>query len=297
MVPLFVALLLVDVLLQPDILTKPQIGLTIQTALPLILVTVAQCIVLLTGGIDISVGGTMVVANVLTATWVGSANGATWRLVLVPLIGLILGGLNGTLVVVGNFEPFIATLGTWAIYDGIALQILPSAGGATPAALSSWAQNVTNLIPTSILLLVVTVAIWGYWRSTNLCRHIYSIGSDEARARLSGVNVRRTKFSVYAIAGLLAALAGIYLALITGTGDATIGDGYILSSVEACVLGGISLEGGSGGVGLAVAGAFILTFIDGITSVLVLPPWVSIVLAAGLLIVVIGIRSRLVKFS
>jgi ribose transport system permease protein len=295
MVPLFVTLLLVDVLLQPDILTKPQIALTIQTALPLILVSIAQCIVLLTGGIDISVGGTMVVANVLTATWVGSDSGSAWRLVLVPLIGLILGGFNGALVIVGNFEPFIATLGTWAIYDGIALQILPSAGGATPPALSAWAQNVTNFIPTSILLLVVALAFWWYWRSTNLCRHIYSVGSDEARARLSGVNIKKTKFSVYAIAGLLAALAGIYLALITGTGDATIGDGYILSSVEACVLGGISLEGGSGGVGLAVAGAFILTFIDGIASVLVLPPWVSIVLSAGLLLVVIGIRSRLVK--
>ncbi len=295
MVPLFVILLLVDVLLQPDILTKPQIALTIQTALPLILVSIAQCIVLLTGGIDISVGGTMVVATVLTATWVGADSASAWRLVLVPLVGLILGAFNGALVVVGNFEPFIATLGTWAIYDGIALQILPSAGGATPPALSAWAQNVTNFIPTSILLLVLTLAVWWYWRSTNLCRHIYSIGSDEARARLSGVNVRKTKFSVYAIAGLLAALAGIYLALITGTGDATIGDGYILSSVEACVLGGISLEGGAGGVGLAVAGAFILTFIDGITSVLVLPPWVSIVLSAGLLIVVIGIRSRLAK--
>jgi len=295
MVPLFVILLLVDVLLQPDILTKPQIALTIQTAFPLILVSIAQCIVLLTGGIDISVGGTMVVANVLTATWVGADSGSAWRLVLVLLVGLILGAFNGALVVIGNFEPFIATLGTWAIYDGVALQILPSAGGATPPALSAWAQNVTNFIPTSILLLVLTLAVWWYWRSTNLCRHIYSIGSDEARARLSGVNIGKTKFSVYAIAGLLAALAGIYLALITSTGDATLGDGYILSSVEACVLGGISLEGGSGGAGLAVAGAFILTFIDGITSVLVLPPWVSIVLSAGLLIFVIGIRSRFAK--
>ncbi len=295
MIPLFVVLMVVDVALQPDILSKPQIALTIQTALPLVLVSAAQCIVLLTGGIDVSVGGMMVVANVLAATWAGPDGANVWLLALIPLIGLALGALNGALVVFGRFEPFVATLGTWAIYDGVALLVLPSAGGTTPANLTAWAQDTSSFIPTSILLLILTLLFWWYWRSTNLCRWIYSIGSDEIRAGLSGVNIGRTKFSVYAISGLLASLAGIYLALITGTGDATIGNGYILSSVEACVLGGISLTGGIGGVGLAVAGAFILTFIEGISSVLEMPPWVSVVLSAALLLIVIGIRSRLVK--
>jgi ribose transport system permease protein len=295
MTPLFVILMIVDVALQPDILTKPQIALTIQTALPLVLVSAAQCVVLLTGGIDVSVGGMMVVANVLTAVWAGSTDERVWLLLAIPVIGLVLGAINGALVVFGRFEPFVATLGTWAIYDGIALQILPSAGGETPAGVTNWAQDIASFVPTSILLLVLLLLFWWYWRSTNLCRHIYSIGSDEIRSALSGIDIGRTKFSVYAISGLLSALAGVYLALITGTGDATIGNGYILSSVEACVLGGISLTGGTGGIGMAVAGAFILTFIEGIASVLEMPPWVSVVLSAALLLAVIGIRSRLVK--
>ena len=293
MAPLFIVLMTIDVALQPEILEKSQIALTIQTAMPLILISAAQCIVLLTGGIDISVGGTMVVAGVLTATITGGGDHNAWLIGLIPLAGLALGAVNGALIVIGRFEPFVATLGTWAIYNGIALQVLPSAGGTTPAGLTAWAQDTTSLLPTSILLLILALAFWWYWRSTTLCRRIYSIGSDEIRAGLSGINIARTKFSVYAIAGLLASFAGIYLALITGTGDATIGNGYILSSVEACVLGGVSLSGGAGGVGLAIAGAFTLTFIEGIASVLEMPPWVSVVLSAGLLLIVIGIQARL----
>ncbi len=293
MLPLFVGLLITDVALQPDILTKAQIALTIQTALPLVLISIGEGIVLLSGGIDVSVGGSMVIANVLVATWGGSGAAQSWHILVIALIGVACGAFNGCAIVFGKLHPFVATLASWAIYDGIALQLLPSAGGSTPSGLTNWAQNFNATLPTPIIVLVVTMAFLWYWRSTRTYKCIYSVGSDEGRAGLSGVRTGQTKFIVYALAGLLAALAGIYLALTTASGDATSGDGYILPAIEACVLGGISLNGGSGGLGLAVAGAFIVTFVEGITSALSLPSWVSFVLSAGLLIVVIGVRSLL----
>ncbi len=297
MIPLFAVLLIVDVALQPTILQSAQLGLTIQTALPLVLVSIGQCMVLLTGGIDVSVGGMMVVANVLLATWVGDGGGAIWRLIVVLALGAVLGAVNGLLVTLGGFEPFVATLGTWAIYNGIALLILPTPGGTPPVAMSAWVQDVSGAVSRPVILLIAILLLWWFWRGTRLSKSIYAVGSDEQRAGLSGVRVVRTKFVAYAMAGFFAGLAGIYLGLVTATGDASIGDGYILSSIEACVLGGVSLTGGYGGAGLAVAGAFVLTFINGITSALVMPPWVAIVVSAALLLAVIGIRSRLGRRS
>jgi ribose transport system permease protein len=269
------------------------LALTIQAAFPLLLLSAAQTVVMLTGGIDISVGGSMVVCEVFCATWLGGASGSSeWRLVLILLMGAGMGALNGALIVVAKVAPFIATLATWSIFDGIALIELPNPGGATPAGITAWAQATNGFIPTPILLLVGLLAAWWYVKNTRLFKHIYSIGSDVDRARLSGVRVQRTRFTAYVIAGALAALAGMYIAFTTGTGDPTIGDGYILPSVEAAVIGGVSLAGGYGGIGLAVMGAFILTFIDAITGELVLAPWVSITVAAALLLVVVGIRAK-----
>jgi ribose transport system permease protein len=290
---LFVVLFAIDAALQPSLLTRTQLALTVQTTFPLILLAAGQTIVMLTGGIDISIGGIMVVANVLCATWLGGSSGsAIWHLPLIVLTGVGLGAFNGCVIVFAKIEPFIVTLATWAIYDGIALILLPNPGGGTPAGITSWAQSTAGVVPMPIVLFLGFLLIWWYARSTGLIKRIYAIGSDADRARLSGVRVERVKLAAYSISGGLAALAGIYVALTTATGDPTIGDGYILPSVEAAVIGGVSLSGGYGGVGLAAMGALILTFIDDITGELLLAPWVSIALTSGLLLTVVGIRAR-----
>jgi ribose transport system permease protein len=290
---LFVVLFAVDAALQPSLLSKTQLALTVQAALPLILLGAAQTIVMLTGGIDVSIGGIMVIADCLTSTWLGgSSGGSEWHIILIVGVGVVLGSCNGLLVVVAKIEPFIVTLATWSIFDGIALLLLPVPGGETPTGITTWAESTNGFLPTPILILVVFLAIWWYARDTKLFKHIYSVGSDADRARLSGVRVDRIRFLAYVIAGGLAAIAGIYTALSTGTGDPTIGDGYILPSVEAAVIGGVALSGGYGGIGLAVMGAFILSFIDAIAGELLLAPWVSIAMSAGLLLFVVAFRAR-----
>lgn len=286
-------LVIADVSLQPALLDSYQIGLEIQTALTLVFIGFAQTLVILVRGIDLSVGGTMVVANVLTATWLGASNGRLWLLAVVLAIGAAMGAANGVIVAYLRFQPFVATLATWTIYNGIALWLLPTDGGAPPPALNNIVIGTVGPVPDAYLILAGVILFWWWLKRTKFGRRMYAVGSDEDRAYLNGVNIRPVKVGVYALAGLIAALGGVYLCASTSTGTPTAGDGYILQSVAAVVIGGTSLLGGRGGVGLTIVATFVLTFIADIVSVLNLSVWVSVAASAGLLLLVVAVRSFL----
>lgn len=289
---LLVALFVVDVSLQPALLDAVQLGLLVQTALPLVFVAAAQTFSVLVRGIDLSVGGMLVVANALTVVWVGGSGGAHQLLLVgVVVAGLAMGALNGLLIAGLRFEPFIATLGTWTIFDGLALMILPTDGGTPPPVLTNFMLKSFAGIPASIVIVLALLVVWRGFRSTRFATRMYAVGADEERARLNGTPVRRVKFAVYALAGLLASLAGILLAAATSTGTPTGGDAYILTSVSAVVIGGTSLFGGSGGVGLSVMAAFALTLISDIVSAMDLSIWVSVAASAALLLFVVTVRA------
>jgi ribose transport system permease protein len=292
---LLAILILVSVILQPSILSLLQMGLVVQIALPLVFVCMGQGLVLLTGGLDLSVGGTLAIASVMTATWVGSFDGL--HLVVILLLGAVLGAINGILVTRVKLNPFIVTLATWSIFDGIALNILPTDGGTPPLGFTNWITSTTAGIPSSFVVLAVGVVVWMVWSKTRSGRHLYATGSDEARAIASGVNVDRIRLLAYSLSGTAAAMAGICLALVTSTGSPTSGDGYILPSIEGAVIGGVSLLGGKGGAGLAILGAFVLIFIANITQALNLQPWVSDMASALLLLIVVGVRALLERDS
>lgn len=286
------ALTITDLILQPSLLNLFQIGLLLQTALPLVFVAAAQTLVVLVRGIDLSVGGMFVVANAITAAWVGGAGGSHQLLLLVAIIsGVAMGVLNGVLVAGLRFEPFIATLGTWTIFSGIALMILPTDGGTPPPILSSIILGEVAGIPSSIVILAAVFAVWRAIRSTRFGRRMLAVGADEERARINGTPVRRVKLGVYALAGLCAALGGIYSAGVTSSGTPTGGDAYILTSIAAVVIGGTSLLGGRGGVGLSIMAALSLTLISDITSAVNLAAWVSVAASAGLLLLIVVLRS------
>jgi ribose transport system permease protein len=287
------ALFATDVALQPALADWNQIGLEIGNALPLVLLGFAQTLVVLVRGIDLSVGGMLAVANVLTATWIGANDGRLDLLLVVMLIGVGMGGLNGVLVTFFDFQPFVATLATWSIFSGIALWVLPTDGGAPPPKLTSVVTGTVGGVPTTYVILIGIVLVWLWLKGTILGRAMYAIGSDEDRAYLNGVRIRAVKVTVYALAGLVAALAGIYLAGQNSTGTPTIGDGLILRSVAVVVIGGTSLLGGRGGVVLTTMAAFVLTFIDDVVAAQNLSVWVGAAADAGLLLVIVGARSFL----
>ncbi|EHN10516.1 Ribose ABC transport system permease protein RbsC (TC 3.A.1.2.1) [Patulibacter medicamentivorans] len=289
---LLATLVVVDLSLQPALADITQIGLLVQTALPLLFVAAAQTLAVLVRGIDLSVGGVFAVANTMTAVWVGAAGGNHQLLLLAVLVaGLAMGAINGVLIAGLGFQPFIATLGTWTAYGGVALMILPSDGGAVPLVLTSILNGTVAGIPASIVIVAVLLLAWRVLRTSRFGTQIYAVGDDEERARLNGTPVRRVRLLVYALAGLCAAVGGIMLAGATSTGSPTAGDPYILMSLSAVVIGGTSLRGGAGGVGLSVMAAFSLILISDIASAMNLDVWVSVAASALLLLVMVTARA------
>ncbi len=235
-------------------------------ALPLALAAAAQTVVVLSGGIDLSVGSLMAVANVLSASAMQHA-GFGQSLLLAALIllgGLAAGSINGLVLVASRVPDVVVTLAGGFIWGGVALLIREQPGGGAPAGFLNLATGtlVTAWLPNALVLLAVVVAaIWLPVRSTRLGLTLYAIGSDRTAAFRSGVNVDRTRFLAYVVAGLFSAVGGLALTMTTGIGSALAGTYYTLSGLAAVVIGGVSLVGGRGGIVGPVLAAFILTLI------------------------------------
>jgi ribose transport system permease protein len=233
----------------------------LETTIPLILVGFGQTLVILTGGIDLSVGGAFSLAASLVATkMTGNGDIALW-LPLILLIGLAGGAINGFLIVRTRIQPFIVTLASWSVFSGLALLALPTEGGSVASGLSSFFSG-SAVVPKAVILTLLMVALWVVLRRTRFGTGVLALGSSEGSAHLNGVPVQRTKVIVYALAGLFAALAAVYyVSVLTFSGSPVAGDPFILQSVAAVVIGGASLAGGRGTFVGTILGALSLSFI------------------------------------
>ncbi|MCY0899020.1 MAG: ABC transporter permease [Firmicutes bacterium] len=287
----FLVMLIVDLLLQPAIFSVSEFGDQIASALPLMFVAFAQTLVVLTGGFDLSVGGILVITNVLTATWLSSGTHRLGLLIVIVCIGMILGAVNGVLIAYVRFESFIATLGTWAIYDGIALTILPTDGGTVPAALTNFVNGSIGPVPTAYLIFAVLILVALYIHRHAYGTYLKATGADAESARRNGIKISQVRLGAYILSGFFCALAGIYLAAQTGTGTPTAGDGYILQSIEAVAIGGASFLGGEGNLLASIAAVFVLTFISNIVFALNLQPYVAVIASSVLLLAAVLVKS------
>jgi ribose transport system ATP-binding protein len=229
-------------------------------------VAMAQTLVILTGGFDLSVGMVMTMTACLSSVILNGSPGQIALAVLAVLAsGLLAGTINALIVVLGRIQPIIATLATGAIYFGIALLLRPSPGGEVNEDLSNALTYDVWGIPATFLLLVGTVVfVWWPFRNTVLGRNCYAVGSSERAAYMSGLAIGRARFAAYALAGLLAACGGLLLSLISLSGEASSSQGgfYTLNSIAAVAIGGTSLFGGSGGIIGSICGAFVLRTIS-----------------------------------
>jgi ribose transport system permease protein len=229
-------------------------------AMLLALVAMAQTLVVITSGIDLSVGMIFTLTNCV-ASWI--VVGEPWQVALgcvgVLLVGVVCGAINGAIVIFGRLQPIVATIATGAVYFGIALALRPFPGGSVDENLADFFTGRTfGVIPTSMLtLLVIVIVIWVPYSRSVTGRAAYAVGSSEVAAYMSGVPVRRAKFVAYTLSGLLAAIGGLYVTFFTYTGEAAYasGNAYTLFSIAAVVLGGVSLFGGSGSAIGAIFGA------------------------------------------
>ena len=284
---ILIVLLTIVASLNPRFFGPASITSTSNQSMTLIFAGMAQTSVVITGGIDLSVGPIISLSNSL-ASAIFADPGDAINIVLVVLIVLVVASLagliNGLIVVYGRLQPIIVTLATASIYSGIALFLRPRPGGFVPDVYGdlltrrvgqllpetlvppdTFFANFFDFIPASaILLILVLLVVWTPFRRSRLGMWVYAVGSNEGAAYMSGVNVKLAKVFAYMLGGLFAGIGGLFLTAQTGSGDATTGAVFTLQSIAVVVLGGTSLFGGSGGVAGTIIGAFALRLIPAI---------------------------------
>lgn len=228
------------------------------------IIAVGQLLVILTAGIDLSVGSVLGLTGCVTAQLLVEGMPVPLAIVVGLLVGVVLGLINGGLVAYGKLPPFIVTLGMLGIARGVVL-VLTDASTVQP--LPDSFGNIANGdflgLPNLLWMFAVVVAITAFvLRRTVFGRYIYAVGSNPESARLSGVPVTAVLVSVYSIAGLLAAVGGVLFASRLNAGIPTAGTGYELNAIAACVIGGASLFGAKGGAFGAAAGALIVATLN-----------------------------------
>jgi ribose transport system permease protein len=243
----------------------------------LALVAMAQTFVVITAGIDLSVGAVMVLTNCL-ASWivVGTATSATLGILGVLVTGLVCGAINGLIVIYGRLQPIVATIATGAAFFGLALLLRPVPGGDVYGPLAdALTGRVFEVAPASLVALaIVVLVLWVPYSRTTIGRAAYAVGSSESAAYMSGVPVGAAKFFAYVLSGLAASLGGLFLTFVTYSGEASAANAntYTLFSIAAVVLGGVSLFGGSGSAIGAIFGALMFRTIGDLLFVFNLDP-------------------------
>ncbi len=236
-----------------------------RSALPVAFAACAQAVVVISGGIDLSVGSVMALTNVAAAAMMAnqSPEFALVAVAITLLLGALIGAVNGFLVIVTRVPDIVVTLAMSFVWAGVALMVMGTPGGGA----ADWLKELpggglfSEWVPKALIVLFVSVGIvWIPVRRARLGLALYAVGSDRLAAFRSGVDITRTKVASYVLCGVFAAMGGLTLSMITGIGTPTPGP-YTLLSVAAIVLGGVSLAGGRGGLLGCLIAVFVLRLV------------------------------------
>jgi ribose transport system permease protein len=225
------------------------------------LLAIGELLVIITGGIDLSVGSTLALSGIISSMLLSAGFPISIAIIAGLATGAFCGLINGFIIAKGKLPPFIATLGMMGVARGVALIIT---GGVPvfglPASFAAIANNkIFDIIPVPIIIVIIfAVLMHIVLNQFSFGRYVYAMGGNYEATRLAGVKVDLHLVKVYTITGFFAGLSGIILASRLSTGQPTAGTGYELDVVAACVIGGASLSGGSGTIGGAMIGALII---------------------------------------
>lgn len=281
----------VNFYLQPNLFEQRVLSGNLRIFLPLMILTAGQAIVIIGGGIDLSVGTMVSMVNAILVTWITrestSAEIAT-AIVVGAGAGMLAGLFNGLCVSYLRLQPIVTTYATSFIYAGVALWILPRPGGLMPSELTKFYRSNPLEIPLMIWVAALILLLWVGLRGTRYGRYLFAVGGKAESAYATGVPVSLLRLSTYVIAGLMAAFAALALTLSTGTGDPRIGEAMTLPSIVAVVLGGTRLSGGQGGIAGSLIGVVILGTIRNIISFADVPTWWQTFVDASIIIVALA---------
>jgi ribose/xylose/arabinose/galactoside ABC-type transport system permease subunit len=278
---------------QPNFLTRANIETLLSSASILWLISIGLTFVMLTGGLDLSLGSTLALTGIALGWFYDHAGLPSWAACLATIaLGAVLGGaVNGVLIGWARLPFLVVTLGTLILFQG-AVELW--SGTRTEEVFSALLDKIAfghfAGLQIAVWIMLGTLALALYvQRCTYFGRDVYALGSNPEAARLSGIHVVRTTVAVYAIAGLLAGVAGVVQVGRLGAASPLVGGTIIFDAAAAVLLGGTSIRGGAGGAGGTAFGVLLLaTLQNGLEVSGVAPAWQQII-AGGILIVAIGV--------
>jgi ribose transport system permease protein len=296
-------LLVISVLLnlqfQPNLLNSTVINRNFRVFFPLMVLVVGQTVVIVGGGIDLSVGAIVTLGNAILATRItaeASSGDIGLAIALCCGAGVLAGMVNGLCVAYLRLQPIVTTYATSFIFNGIALLILPRPGGDLAGDMRNLYRSNPGNVPFTVWMILLLAIVWLLVRGTRYAQFLYATGGKSDSAYFTGVPVDFVRFSTYLWSGLFAGLAALALTMSIGTGSPRIGDDMTLQSVVAVVLGGTRLSGGQGGVIGSLMGVVILGVIKNIISFANVPSW-SQTLVNALIIIAALIGPGLVRLA
>lgn len=262
--PLFglLAIIVVVTALEPGFLSLNNIFNVLRQVSINALIAFGMTFVILTGGIDLSVGSILALSSAFVAGMMVDGQHAVMAIALGLIAGAVLGAFNGAVITYGKVAPFIATLATMTIYRGLTL-VYTDGRPITGLGDSTWFEMLGRgyfwIIPVpAVTMLIAFGILYFILKKTTFGRHTYAIGGNEEAAKLMGIGVNKVKVMIYSLSGMLAALAGIILTSRLNSAQPTAGTSYELDAIAAVVLGGTSLAGGRGWIVGTLIGALII---------------------------------------
>lgn len=262
------------------------------------IMAVGMTLVILTSGIDLSVGSLLALTGAVAASLVGAEVNALVAAIGALALGAAIGGITGIIVAKGRVQAFIATLVMMLLLRGITMVYTDgspiSTGFSDNSDLFGWLGIGRPLgVPTPVwLMAIVFLAAWFMLQHTRLGRYIYALGGNEAATRLSGISVNKIKIAVYALCGMLAALAGIIEVARLSSAQPTAGTGYELDAIAAVVLGGTSLAGGRGRIMGTLIGALILGFLNNGLNLLGVSSYYQMIVKAAVILLAVLVDNK-----
>lgn len=262
------------------------------------IIAVGMTLVILTAGIDLSVGSVLALCGAFAASLIALEVPVLVAVPTALLAGAVLGGISGIIIAKGKVQAFIATLVTMTLLRGVTMVYTDgrpiSTGFTDTADAFAWFGTGYALgIPVPVwMMVVVFAAAWYLLNHTRFGRYIYAMGGNESAARLSGINVDRVKIGVYAICGLLSALAGIIVTSRLSSAQPTAGMGYELDAIAAVVLGGTSLMGGKGRIMGTLIGALIIGFLNNALNLLDVTSYYQMIAKAVVILLAVLVDNK-----
>lgn len=292
LVGLLVLITIVTILSPSFLSTKNIFNILRQTSVNGI-IAAGMTFVILTGGIDLSVGSILAISGAVCASLLASGQNIIIAVLAALIIGAMVGFLNGFIITKGKLQPFIATLATMTILRGLTLVYTdgkPITLGSGDLAIKFGQIGGGKIFgtPTPALIMILVFAICAFGlKNTQMGRYTYALGSNEEATKLSGLNTDKIKIAVYTISGILASVAGIIITSRLFSAQPTAGDGYELDAIAAVVLGGTSLTGGRGKITGTIIGALIIGVLSNALNILDVSSYYQMMVKGAVILVAV----------